>query len=276
MSAPVTDAIDARRALASLQAGAQSAWQALATLEPGLAVEVLPEIDSTNAELLRRARAGQTDPALLVALAQTAGRGRRGRPWVTLPGASLAFSLGLPLAPADWSGLSLVVGVALAQSLPAGVRLKWPNDLWWQHRKLGGILIETAPSPPSAGRYAVIGVGLNLATPALPPQAPLDALPPVGLHEVLRGAPAAALDVGTWLARLAPAVVQAARRFEAEGFAPWQARFGTLDALAGRRVRTSQGHEGVADGVEADGSLRLRTDGGVVRVQAGEVSLRPC
>ncbi|TSE24305.1 Bifunctional ligase/repressor BirA [Tepidimonas sediminis] len=259
-------------ALAALQQGARRLAHALGAPASGWEVEVAATLDSTNAELLRRARAGVTRPTVLAAAAQTAGRGRRGRPWVTLPGQSLAFSVGLPLAPADWSGLSLVVGVAVAQALPTGVRLKWPNDLWWQGRKLGGILIETAGAAGSGSRYAVIGVGVNLATPALPPDAALDALPPAGLHEL----PGTAVDPGAWLAVLAPAVVQAVRRFEQDGFAPWQARYGALDALAGRPVRTSDGVEGVADGVDADGALRLRTAQGLRRVQAGEVSVRPC
>ena len=106
---------------------------------------------------------------LLVAEAQTAGRGRLGRSWASQPGVSLTFSLGLPLAPADWSGLSLVVGVSVAQSLHPQLQLKWPNDVWLQDRKLGGILIETAttkattPGPAGPGRQVVIGVGLNLA-----------------------------------------------------------------------------------------------------------------
>lgn len=273
--AALPDAADA--ALAALRAGAQAAAQALAAREPGLTAEVLATLDSTNAELLRRARAGHGSTALLAARTQTAGRGRRGRAWVTVPDGSLAFSVGLVLQPADWSGLSLAIGVALARALPHGVRLKWPNDLVWQGRKLGGILIETAAVPGAAGRYAVIGVGVNLVAPALPPDAPPDALPPAGLHELTRAHGQPPQDAGAWLARLAPAVVQAARRFEAEGFAPWQASYGALDALAGRPVRTSDGREGVADGVAADGALRLRTaHGGVVLVQAGEVSVRPC
>ncbi|TSE20987.1 Bifunctional ligase/repressor BirA [Tepidimonas alkaliphilus] len=264
-------------ALQALHAGAVQAQQTLRTLLPDLHVETVAHIDSTNAELLRRARTGLCQPALLAALAQSAGRGRHGRPWVMVPQGSLAFSVGLPLQPVEWSGLSLVAGVALARALPPDVRLKWPNDLVWHARKLGGILIETVAAPGVAARYAVIGVGLNLATPALPPQAPLDALPPAGLHEVARACGQPPEDAGTWLARLAPALVQAVRRFETEGFAPWQASYGALDALAGLRVRISDGREGVADGVTADGALRLRTaDGRVVPVQAGEVSVRPC
>ena len=86
-------------------------------LLPGFTVEVVPEVDSTNSELMRRARAGRTEPVLLVAERQSAGRGRLGRSWNSKQGDSLMFSLGLPLAPADWSGLSLAVGVSLAESL---------------------------------------------------------------------------------------------------------------------------------------------------------------
>ena len=129
---------------------AESIWEQVSPLLPGFTVEVLPEIDSTNTELMRRARAGQTEPTLLVAERQTAGRGRMGRPWQSAVGDSLTFSLGLPLAPKDWSGLSLAVGLSVAESLHAEICLKWPNDLWWQERKLAGILIETAWNTPGA------------------------------------------------------------------------------------------------------------------------------
>ncbi|HRM93338.1 MAG TPA: biotin--[acetyl-CoA-carboxylase] ligase, partial [Alicycliphilus sp.] len=102
---------------------AEAIWQAIEPLLPGFTVEVLPSIDSTSSELMRRARAGRQEPTLLVAEQQTAGRGRLGREWHTgtyegtglLP--ALTFSLGLPLAPHDWSGLSLAVGVSVAESL---------------------------------------------------------------------------------------------------------------------------------------------------------------
>ena len=85
---------------------AEAVWEAVSPLLPGFTVEVLPEIGSTNSELMRRARAGCMEPVLLVAEQQTAGRGRLGRGWASQAGESLTFSLGLPLAPADWSGLS--------------------------------------------------------------------------------------------------------------------------------------------------------------------------
>ncbi|HVE54410.1 MAG TPA: biotin--[acetyl-CoA-carboxylase] ligase, partial [Ramlibacter sp.] len=108
---------------------AEAVWEAVAPLVPGFTVEILPEVDSTNSELMRRGRAGRGEPVLLVAERQTAGRGRLGRAWQSAPGDSLTFSLGLPLAPADWAGLSLAVGASVAESLHPQVRLKWPNDL---------------------------------------------------------------------------------------------------------------------------------------------------
>src|SRR5262245_26951311 len=123
---------------------AEAIWEAVQAILPGFTVEVLPEIDSTNTELMRRGREGRSEPVLLVAERQTAGRGRLGRGWQSAAGDSLTFSLGLPLAPADWAGLSLAVGASVAEALHPAIRLKWPNDLWLDDRKLGGILIETA------------------------------------------------------------------------------------------------------------------------------------
>jgi BirA family biotin operon repressor/biotin-[acetyl-CoA-carboxylase] ligase len=121
-----------------IQWPAEAIWEQIAPLLPNFTVEVLPEIDSTNTELMRRAKAGQFEPVLLVAEKQTAGRGRLGREWhdlaqrdETLP--ALTFSLGLPLSPSNWSGLSLAVGVSIATSLHADIGLKWPNDLWRWH-----------------------------------------------------------------------------------------------------------------------------------------------
>lgn len=263
------------RALADLHSAAEAVWQAVAPGWPGFAVEVLPTIDSTNTELMRRARQGQADPVLLVALEQTAGRGRRGRGWVSEPGASLTFSLGLPLRPASWSGLSLAVGVSLAESLHPEVRLKWPNDLWWQDRKLGGILVETANV--GTERLAIIGVGLNVEPPPPLPAEPdaqgVAPMPPVGLQTV---APAAGLSAGGWLVRALPPLVRDLMAFEREGFAPFAARFEARDALRGRAVRLSDGQEGVADGVRADGALWLRGAAGRVAVVQHEVSVRPC
>ena len=242
----------------------------LAPLLPGIGVEVVAEIDSTNSELMRRARAGRTAPTLLVAELQTAGRGRLGRGWQSGDGergGALAFSLGLPLVPCDWSGLSLAVGLAVAESLHPDIRLKWPNDLWWQGRKLAGILVETAGTgQPGTGRYAVIGIGVNIAP--LPGEG--FATPPAWLQELLPG-----IDAPATLARIAAPLVQTVRGFEQGGFAPLAARFAARDLLAGQAVRLSDGTEGVAQGVGPGGELRVHTPAGLREVHSAEVSVRP-
>ena len=248
---------------------AEAIWEAVFPSLPGFTVEVLPQIDSTNTELMRRAKAGQLDPVLLVAERQTAGRGRLGRQWHS-PSAgggviqALTFSLGLPLAPANWSGLSLAVGVSVAQSLHPGLRLKWPNDIWLNERKLGGILIETG----SFGdlRYVVIGIGINIA----PRDATGLSTPPAWLQEVHP-----AMDAGLALLNIAAPLVRAVQMFEAQGFAPFQARFNALDLLAGRAVICSDGTQGLAHGADATGALRVQTDAGLRTITSAEVSVRP-
>ena len=266
---------------------AAALWQQLEPLLPGLSVEVVARADSTNTRLLERARhAGGVQPCLLVAEHQTHGRGRLGRDWHASLGASLSFSLALPLAPRAWSGLSLAVGLALADALeplagaapPAPltprIGLKWPNDLWlldapktgpWGGRKLGGILIETL----SVGerRLCVVGVGLNVA-----PQP--DAGPSAGsacLQDLIPGisAPAA-------LAAVAEALVRGLLAFQDEGFAPLLARFARRDLLAHQSVTTTAPGvpEGVAEGVDGHGALRVRAGGVVHTLVSGEVSVR--
>jgi BirA family transcriptional regulator, biotin operon repressor / biotin---[acetyl-CoA-carboxylase] ligase len=281
----------ARPAVVPLNWRPEELWLQLVPLLPGLSIEVLPSVASTNTLLLDRLRTeADVKPCLLVAEEQTAGRGRMGRPWVSRAGASLTFSLALPLAPADWSGLSLAVGLALAQALdplPAGGRprigLKWPNDLWLLDdaatahaagRKLAGILIETVVA--SGRRVAVIGIGLNvLAQEAAADafsqgQASLSELDPSST------APQALLRLGT-------ALVQALQRFEREGLSPpLLADYAVRDVLRGRSVaavlpNTSEAGEtteGTAQGVDAQGALLLQTAGGVQRVLSGEVSVR--
>ena len=266
---------------------AEALWLTIAPQLPGFSVEVLPSIDSSNTELMRRAREGRTDPVLLIAEQQTAGRGRLGRNWVSGlgndTGDTLMFSLGLPLAPRDWSGLSLAVGVSVAESLqpqlPAAgsgtprIGIKWPNDLWLEgDRKLAGILIETASFVGShqhdanAPRYVVIGVGLNVRP------RPGDGMrtPPACLQEL-----DAALDAPTALACILPALVNEVQSFAHGGFAPLMQRFAQRDLLAGREVVLSDGSSGLAQGVGADGGFLVRTTAGLQAVTSSEISVRP-
>ena len=248
---------------------------AVTPLLPGFGVEVVAEIDSTNTELMRRARQGITAPVLLVAERQTAGRGRLGRPWEsaqqTSQPASLTFSLGLPLAPKDWSGLSLAVGLSVAESLDpassAPVRLKWPNDLWVHDRKLVGILIETAvPQGDATQRYAVIGIGVNLG----PREADGLRTPPAWVHEWRPDATPGAL-----LRELLPPLVAMVQAFAECGFTPFAERFAARDALRGRDVQLSDGTAGRCEGVGWGGELRVQTAAGMQAITSAEVSVRP-
>ena len=268
---------------------AEAVWEAVAPLLPGFTVEVLPSIDSTNTELMRRARAGQTEPTLLVAEQQTAGRGRLGRVWQSDVGASLMLSLGLPMAPRDWSGLSLAVGVSVAESLqptlpplepgqPPRIGLKWPNDLWLSgDRKLGGILVETASfvapqaahpttAQGTAARYVVVGIGINV----LPRSGEGMSMPPGSLQDVEPG-----LDAPAALLRIVPPLVAMLQGFEACGFAPVQPRFAARDVLQGRPVTLSDGQTGTAHGVGEDAALLVHTAQGMQAVTSAEISVRP-
>ena len=245
----------------------ETVWEQSVPWLPGLTAELLPQIDSTNSELMRRARGGRLDPVVLVAEQQTAGRGRLGRRWHSEPGASLTFSVGRVLEPQSWWGLSLAVGAAIAEALHPLVRLKWPNDLWVGDAKLGGILIETAGAgPDTRARYAIVGVGLNVQA------RPADGLstPPAFLQQLHPG-----MDAGAALLAIVPPLVAALQRFEAEGFAPFRDAFGRRDALAGRPVRLSDGTAGIAQGVDGQGALLVHTAAGPVAVTSSEVSVRP-
>lgn len=252
--------------------------QALGAAWPGALAEAHAEVGSTNTEVMQRLRADRQLPALLVvAETQTAGRGRHGRRWQSAPGASLTFSLGLQAAPERLAGLSLAVGVALAEALdpsPAPrLQLKWPNDLWLadgpdRWRKLGGILVETVVA--GERRIVVIGIGLNvrplptLGEPLAMGHACVDELDPT-------------LDAPALLMRLLPPVAAALKRFEREGLAPFVEGWRRRDLLAGRAVSLGDEGEvaGVAQGVDSDGALRLRQDGADRLVHGGEVRVRP-
>ena len=243
-------------------------------------LEVLFEVDSTNTRLLGHPGppCGCADAAL--AELQNAGRGRQGRRWISPFGASLALSLGWTFSDAERvdSTLSLAVGVAVCRALgrigARGIGLKWPNDVWFEDRKLGGVLVETRMGGGTA--QAVVGIGLNLhlsaesrrqigALAGTPELAALDTACPSPLS---RNALAAALL--TELLSMLPL-------FERHGFAAFRDEWRSLDALRGRpaRVQLADGFvEGIACGVDEDGGLLLEHGGNVEKFIAGEASLR--
>ena len=258
----------------------EAIWQAIEPTLPGFTCEVLPTVDSTNTELMRRFKAGRPEPTLLVAEHQSAGRGRLSRQWHSQRGDSLTFSFGMPLAPDDWSGLSLAVGISLAESLDAvnaaqhRIALKWPNDLWLAQgkteRKLGGILVETATF--EGQRYLVIGVGVNVRELVFDAQNST-AIAPGCLQDLQPDA-----DVASTLQRVLPPLVQTVQAFEKFGFAPFQARFGRRDVLAGRDVQLSDGENGIygqAHGVTETGALLVHTSAGMKEITSSEVTVRP-
>jgi BirA family transcriptional regulator, biotin operon repressor / biotin---[acetyl-CoA-carboxylase] ligase len=250
--------------------------EALARLQR---LEVCWSVDSTNSALLQRhvETSGRAD--VLFAEHQSAGRGRRERRWLAAPGSSLCFSVAWQFAamPVDFGALSLAVGVALRRALRSvcgvDLHLKWPNDLLYQQRKLGGVLIEMRAEAAGAA-YVVVGVGLNLA------------LGP-GLRRSLAGAGAVATDLSSsgalaahrnaLAAALCSTLIAALADFGERGFAPLRDEWQAADALRDAEVVVSGASgelQGRAAGVDADGALRLATDAGIVRVLSGDVTLR--
>lgn len=237
-------------------------------------IDWVETIDSTSSALLRTA-AQQPDRAMLIADLQTAGRGQRGRGWTSPAGANLYLSLfaRMPVALSALGGLSLAVGVACADALHAGgiagVRLKWPNDLQIDGRKLGGILIESAGMRGDAVEL-VIGIGLNVAMPA-------DAAQSIDQPWTDLAAHGGDADRAQWAARLLDALLPALDRFAADGWPAFAAQWARYDALAGAAVRvvdaTGERH-GIARGIAGDGALLVRIGDQDVRFHSGDVSLR--
>lgn len=255
-----------------------------AALDPAVAarlarLEIFTEIGSTNTHLL----ASPPPPGKLdvcMAEYQTAGRGRRGRAWIAPLGSGLCLSVGWQFAgmPAAPAALTLAVGVAVRRVLErtAGVRiaLKWPNDLVFDERKLGGILLELA-AESHGGAHVVIGIGLNVA---LPPE----------YGATLSDWPRGAIDLKTALGREPPprAVLAAGLvdelasllvDYPERGFAAYRTEWRSADYLRGRAVRLDEPGGPVhatAVGIDADGALLVEAAGRRRRVVAGDVSLR--
>jgi BirA family biotin operon repressor/biotin-[acetyl-CoA-carboxylase] ligase len=238
------------------------------------ALDVAWDIDSTNAELLRRPATSRVQA--LLAERQSAGRGRRGRSWASPLAAHLYLSLQRRFdgGIAALAGLSIAVGVAAAEALRglgfATVGLKWPNDLVTEGRKLGGVLIEFGGEDAGVVR-AVIGIGINVRMPEAAAAgidqpwidlSRLDATPPS------RNALAAALIASQ---------VHALEQFAEDGLAPFLPRWRALDALRDRAVEVIAGsrrEQGIAVGIADSGALRVRHADGERDYHSAEISVR--
>ena len=232
--------------------------RARASDHPGLGVLGLPRLhlratDSTNLRARELAGRGAPHGTLVTAGEQSAGRGRQGRSWSAPPGRALLLSLVLREPPRL---LPLLAGVAVAELAGPAARVKWPNDVLLEGRKLAGILVEGRPSE----RWAVLGIGVNVAVRRedLPPElrdtAATLGLEPADLEPALERLLAL---LGRWLAAGETDVLDAVR---------------ARDALLGRPVRWAGG-AGTGAGIDGDGRLLLSAGGDLVALDAGEVHL---
>ncbi|KZX51347.1 bifunctional biotin--[acetyl-CoA-carboxylase] synthetase/biotin operon repressor [Halioglobus sp. HI00S01] len=259
---------------AAVQAGMSAAAQALLT-----ELDIHQGIGSTNAEAMSRVAAGAGSGYVCTAEQQTAGRGRRGRAWVSPYARNLYVSAVWEYqgGAAALEGMSLAVGVAVARALAAcgvpPVQLKWPNDVLHEGAKLGGILLEMTGDAAGVCQV-VVGIGLNVDMPAQQggdiDQAWTD------VRHVNGGDPVSRSQLlGVLLSELLPLLAG----FEATGFAPWREAWQGLDAYADTEVVLSSGEQqmaGVARGVDDRGALQLETaTAGIKPVFGGEISLRP-
>lgn len=233
------------------------------------------ETDSTNRlarELWEAGAIGHGD--VVVAARQTRGRGRRGRRWESPPG-GLWFSLLLrpSLAPAQVAPFSLVCAVAVAEALqrfvPVPVQVKWPNDVLVGGRKAAGVLLEMQAEFDRI-EYVIAGIGINVNLDREVFPAPLR-----GLVTSLQAEAGTPLPLETVLQEVLGGLQACFGEFVASGWPPFRRRFQRLCAHRGRLIRVCQGEswlEGIDEGVDADGCLRLRlVDGRLVRVAAGDV-----
>ncbi len=235
----------------------------------------LPEIDSTNAEGFRRA-ATLAAPIWITAGVQTAGRGRRARPWSSPPGNFHGTLILKPHEPPETVALrSFAAALALrdalvwVSSLPDSFTLKWPNDVLCNGGKIAGILLESqglnTPHP-----VLCIGIGVNLIAAPDPAQVEPGAVPPVSLLQEtgLRVTPQAFLDA------LAPAYARWEATFVREGFAPLRDAWLAHAARLGETIRARTGtetREGRFETIDAQGNLILRTTQATLAIPAAEV-----
>jgi BirA family biotin operon repressor/biotin-[acetyl-CoA-carboxylase] ligase len=243
-------------------------------------LEIFDEIASTNSHLFARTDlpAGRAD--VCIAEYQSAGRGRRGRGWTAPYGSGLCLSMSwqFPDTPRHVGALSLAAGVGVLRALRAAalgeIGLKWPNDVVFGGRKLGGILIELR-AETAGPAYVVLGLGLNFQlSPHARRAIQASGVAPVDLAEIQ---PAAVPGRNALAAAIVSQLVEVFVRFQQQGFHPFMAEWREADALAGKAVRVLAGEAtqgGIARGIDEEGALMLETPAGLKRFVSGEVSVR--
>jgi BirA family biotin operon repressor/biotin-[acetyl-CoA-carboxylase] ligase len=242
-------------------------------------LKLLFEVGSTNTCLLEAPAPAAGSAVACLSELQHAGRGRKGRPWIAPFGAGLALSLGWVFSEAARAlpALSLAVGVAVSRALARaearGITLKWPNDIWFQDRKIGGILSELRAEPDGAA-YVVIGVGLNVSLSE-------QARRKIESAQVRVASAADACPTPpsrNWLAgAILDELLSMLAQFGREGFAPFLPAWLALDALGGRPAQVMVGERavsGIACGVDSEGALLMNCGGMVRKFVSGEASLR--
>ena len=237
-------------------------------------VHLLAETTSTNDEAKHGAKGGSPHGAMWIAESQTAGRGRQGRAWTSPRGENLLFSMLLRVTalPARVPLAALVAGLAVHEAIarrldPSRVKVKWPNDVWIDRKKVCGILVESviASQGPST---IVVGIGVNVHSRVFP-----DELANIATSLALAGA--SDLDRGAILADIVRGIDRDMEHVLAKGLGLVHARLLAADGLKGTRVVAGE-FSGLAEGIDLDGKLELRGDDGILRrVSSGEVHLSP-
>jgi len=234
-------------------------------------------IHSTNSYLVEKSRQTKKTAVVCFAEYQTAGKGRRGREWVSPFGSNIYLSIlyQFQQGPAAISGLSLAVGVAVIRALKdcgvEGVGLKWPNDIFWQGKKLAGILIEVS-GESSGPCSAVVGLGLNLYLPK--EKAKSITQDWVDLSQILIGHPVKIRNrlAATLLNHLMPIIAN----FEQDTLLSYLEEWRKYDCMKGRDVQIFIGQQtfsGTVKGIDDNGLLLLTDERGNVRAfSSGEVS----
>lgn len=241
-------------------------------------LEIHLSLDSTNTYLKTRAQQGLASGHVCMAEHQRQGRGRRGKAWISPLGCNLYLSLlwRYPSTPSNLGGLSLALAVGVARALRQvgldGVRVKWPNDIWWQEKKLAGILLEMTGEAGGAC-HVVAGIGVNVGMPDRVAgdidQSWID----------VAGALGKTIDRNYLAGMLLQEVLPLLRDFPQVGLRMLHEEWHRLDALAGRVVKIIYTPErevfGVASGIDDNGALLLQCNGEIQRIYSGDVSLRP-